>query len=203
MRVATARRRRERLVIEYERGIRGGSAANEQTNRRVVAQCRCIGPGIREGQRRDEELVLGADPESRAARDEHLHRWRGGDQLCDRRCRTHDLLEVVEHEERTATRVRRRDGVDQVPSILGLNAGRRRDGRRDPRRIVERSEVDERDAIHVRLELAGDVNREPRLPRASGTGERQEPNVCSIEQRHDRAELRLAANHLAVDVRQG
>src|SRR5262245_35910108 len=146
--------------------------------------------------------MLGADTEAGAARDEHFHRWRGRDQLRHRRCRAYDLLEVVEHEQRAATGVRQCDGVDQVASALRLNARRRGDGRRDPRRIVKWREVDEHDTTQMRLELTRDLNRESRLPRSSGTGERQKPNVWPIEKRGSCAELCLAANHLVFDVGQ-
>ena len=109
--------------------------------------------------------MLAGDPQGLAARREHGDTRRGDQEPGDVRSRVHDLLDVVEHQQ-----------VLTCPD-LGRKVALDREGVRDRRQdnlgIADRRQVDERDAVVVRLdELLCCSGREACLPDAAGPGDR-------------------------------
>jgi len=69
-----------------------------------------------------------------------------------------------------------------------------RDRRRDERRLVERGEVCEVDAVCVRVrEVMRHLEREPGLATSAGAGERDQAHTVAAEKRADLLELAPAA----------
>ena len=146
--------------------------ASELGERRHVTD----GRGIRGVERRHLVLLLTRDPERLAARHHELEPGRGRQEPRDQPGRTHQLLEVVEDDERHAVRevlleAGFRVGAAPVDELQALRDGRRhelgfRDGfqRHPPCPIRE-----------PRLTAPGQLERETGLARTAGARERQQP----------------------------
>ena len=104
------------------------------------------------------------------------------------------VLGVVDQQERPL----RGERVDE--RLLEREAGalphveRLRDRVERERRVAQRGERDPPDAVgDVLGDLGRCLQRQPRLPRPAGAGERQQPNVLAAQQADDLVELALAA----------
>ena len=89
-------------------------------------------PRVRQGQRRDREVLLAGHPEDGAAGDERLHPRTGAQQGGDVRRGIDDLLEVVEHQQEVSLPQRRgellrRRTAGELAQVQGV--GDRRDTR--------------------------------------------------------------------------
>ena len=140
------------------------------------------------GQRRDGELVLGADPQRGAARDHELRARRDREQPGQVGRGVEQLLEVVEHEQQLAAA---EDGGQALAlgraELLG-------DLRRHARGVVERGELDEVRAVgEVRRGPVGELEREVRLADAAGPGQREQADVRVGEQLGGGREVVVAA----------
>ena len=97
-----------------------------------------------------------------------------------------DVLEVVEQEQQplAVDELRQRSAAAECPCR----------GRPDVGRIGERRERHPPHAVGIRVrDFACSVEREPRLPRSAGAGEREETRVVALEQLPHVGELVLAA----------
>ena len=120
------------------------------------------------GKRRHRVLVLAAEVERLAARDEDRHLLRLCEQLGQPRRCLDELLEVVEQEQRPL--------AAQVLGEPVLGAQRLRDRRLDERGVAERRQRHPPDAVGIVLdELGRDLEREPRLARSRPPGQRHQP----------------------------
>jgi hypothetical protein len=134
--------------------------------------------------------VLRGNAERRAARDENTDVGSGRYERGDVCGGTEHLLEVVEHEEARPARDRRHNGVELAAAGRLGGPERPRDRRQDQPRLDDRREVDERRGA----ETLGGGDRQARLARATGPGERDEPRVRSAEEPADRGELEVATD---------
>src|SRR5581483_10372271 len=175
---------RRALLGELEPRVDRTRPRREQPNRVVrddllEGACRA-----RRRQRGDRVLVLGGQPQRRAAGRQHAEAGRAAEELRDPRRRVDQLLEVVEHEQERLRAELSRDragalDLERVSDLLGHEL-----------RIAQRREVDEA-RRQLGGELFGDGDREARLAGAARTGQRDEPRVAA-EQRGDRRELEPA-----------
>ena len=129
--------------------------------------------------------MLACDPQGLAARREHGDARRGNQEPGDVRRRVHDLLDVVENQQvLTGPDLGRKVALDRE----GV-----RDRRQDDLGIADRSQVDERDAVVVRLdELLCCSRREARLADAAGPRDRDDASPVPRKPAHKVAQLALA-----------
>ena len=162
-------------IEQREPGLHATGPFDEQAHRFALE--RVVGPvrQVRHAERRDGILLLDRESERRPARDQHVQSGRRLEQLADPRRRVDDLLEVVEHEQRLAIGQVAGEAVERCRPRRFHEREARRDRRDDQLRIADRVEGDEPRAI---LELAGhpsrELDRQPRLARAAGTGQRDQ-----------------------------
>ena len=142
--------------------------------------------GLGLGERRHRVLDLPLHAQELARGDEQREVRAGAEQRGElRRCVDH-LLEVVDDEQ-------------QLPlaDVLGEavpRAERARDRLRDERGVAERGEADPEDArLEGRDERGGGLDRDPRLPRPAGAGQRDE-SVAALDPGANLRELALAAD---------
>jgi hypothetical protein len=129
-----------------------------------------------------------------AARREHGDLRRGREQLGQRGGRRSQVFEVVEHEQLLLARecVRERLG-QRNPRLLAMSEPAS-DCRQHERRVAQRSERHERDAVRETVgELCGCVKREARLAGAAGADERQQARF-GVEQLPDLRDLLRATD---------
>ena len=128
--------------------------------------------GVGLGERLDRVLDLASDAEALPARREDREVRARLDEVGERRRRLDHLLEVVEDEEHLAL-------ADVVGEAV-LRAERLGDLVGDERRVADRRQLDpERAGLVVADELGGGLDRQARLARAAGAGERDEPRAVS------------------------
>ena len=137
--------------------------------------------------------MLAREVKRRAARDERLQTRCFGEKRSHRWAGIEKLLEVVEHKQEVLVtqvivqRLRER--------LAGLLPHRKRLGHRRDEEIGigDRGEVDEEDpSFEIRDQLRGHLEREARLASATGSRERDEPNVLSPHEGHGLRHLLLA-----------
>ena len=162
------------------------------------------------GQGRQQELVLPVHAQTRAARDQDAQPRRRLQQLADEWGRFEQLLEVVQEEQELAS------AQLVLERVLG-EPERLRDRRSDERRVDERGQADEPDAVGERAgELVCRPKRDPRLAGAAGPGERDDPAVTAEqgrdcldlrppadERRRRRGQVAALAQRLRLDVERG
>ena len=163
-----------RADLRDERGVR----------RRQLERAAC-GPGAldeeqlgrTEVERRHQQLVLAGDVQRRAARDEQVQLRRRGQQPGDVAGCVEQLLEVVEHEQQRPVGQRARERLDVV-ACSGREPEGLRNGRQDELRVDDRPERYEVGAAgELRLQIARNLLRDPRLADASGAGQRHQPDA--------------------------
>lgn len=161
-------------------------ALHEERNRREHAQGIAVdGVAAQMGnrERHHRELVLAGEAQHRPARDQHLQRGAGLQQIADEGGRVEHVLESIQDEQRLAVLQVQHELLDRRP-LAGVGDT---EGPRNPRRD-ECGIVDppERDETHVVGEFiprfAGDLDREAGLPDAARSGEREEPHIRVTEQ---------------------
>ena len=175
------------LELRVDRaGSRGEEAHGVVRGQLLEAQVRAR---LRRSERGHRVLVLGGEPERRAARGEHEQPRRGRQQAGDEPDVRHELLEVVEQEQHAPVA---EVGREHVLHRLARLADLERLGERvsEQRRIVHRREVDEDDAVaQLRSQLLGGCDREPRLARAARAGERDQTHVVPPQECRDPGHL--------------
>src|SRR5262249_15061576 len=103
-----------------------------------------------------------------------------------------DLLEVVQDEEGRTARGEGDHAFEQR-LVAGLaHAERLRDRGNDAVRITDRTELDEPDGLEGAGDAPADLDRQPRLPRATGTGQRHRADVGPAQQGAGGSRLSLA-----------
>ena len=114
-----------------------------------------------------------------------MARMRASSRSDDVRGVREELLEVVEHEQRSLAR-------QELVQVVGT-ADHPRDRRLDQLRIPYRGERDEPDAVAVLLDaLRSCLQRQPSLARAAGAGERDD--AMRVEQREHLGQLAFASD---------
>ena len=160
-------------------GPHGRARRTARPHRGPSARCRG-GTGFGRGKRRHGIEVLAGDAQRRAAGGDHRDPRRGLQQRRDLPARAFDLLEVVEQQEDASLTQVRVQRLDERPLSLLAERERLCDRRDEQRRVVDRGELDEEDAVREGIdEVGGRLQSEPRLPGAAGPGERQEPDVAT------------------------
>ena len=167
-----------RVVVGHlESGAHRDCALDEQPHcvelRDALGRVRIARIGQRERSHR--QILLARDPQGSATRRQDLQSRTASEKIRHERRRTEDLLEVVEDEKGVARfevrdqPVPRRDWDPIVETerlddggadVIGIGDGRQRDEGDAPRKLAGG--------------LRGDLERESRLPRATGAGEREE-----------------------------
>ena len=166
----------------------------------------------RRGETAYRELLLARDAQDDPARDDQREAWGTAHQRGDVRCRRHDLLEVVEDEEGRPVREPLNDQLEERPAAGLEDPEGRRDARDDHRRIAHRLKGNEEDATG---KLVGrgrrDLERQPGLARASGSGQGEQPDglqesECLLHLAgppHEGGELRRQIVRSGVEAAQG
>jgi hypothetical protein len=114
--------------------------------------------------------VLARQVEPNAARHQDLQRWGDGEQRVQVGRRREEVLEVVENEK----------GLSLIEVLDLPHVGRLRHGRENERRVPQRGERDEEDAVRVRIgELRGDLLSESRLAGSACPGDGNEASPAS------------------------
>ena len=201
----------------FVRAAASSIASGRPSRRAQICSIRCSSPGcscsrgferagaaqeqLRRGlgrQRRDGELVLGADPQRGAARDHELRARRDGQQPGQVGRGVEQLLEVVEHEQQLAA-------AEHGGQAFALGrAELLRDLRGHARGVVERGELDEVRAVgEVRRAPVRELEREVRLADPARPGQREQPHVRVGEQLGGGREIVLAAEQRRRRDRQG
>ena len=112
-----------------------------------------------------------------------------GEEIREVRCRVDDLLEVVEEQEKLSSADVLRGAGPRVESL--------RNSLRHESRITQRRKGDPDNGVpEVRHELGRDLDREPRLPGSTCTGQRHEATTVAYEVEYLR-HLALAADERA------
>ena len=172
----------------------GRTAIARSTNSRTASDSMSVAgssvPARGQRQRRDGELLLARDPQRRAAGHDDRQLGRRAQEVGDDRRPGDDLLEVVEHEQRAAVAEVLLDPVDR--GTLGREQAERRGDRGgDEVGVGDRRQRHEPRAVRVALDaVARQRQREPRLARPAGPGERQQARP--VEQRRRLVDLRAA-----------
>ena len=131
--------------------------------------------GIGQGQWRYGEDMLAGHTQERAAGDQQGDARTTGQEIDQNRSGRQHVLEVVQDQEELSWSECACEGGG------GRLASRLHDTKRlgDPRRyavvVAYRRELDERDLVEAGVEIHSDVNRQPSLAYASGSGQRDQP----------------------------
>ena len=176
-------------AVSAEVGPDGHRSLDEQAHRLRLQERFRPSVDTRRGQRqrRDRELLLAGDPQRGPARHDDRQLWRRPQQVGDDRGARDDLLEVVEHQQRGAVLEVVLHAIDGRP-LRGEQPDGRGDRRRHEVRIGHRRERHEPRAVGVPVDaVARERQRQPRLARAAGAGERQQPRP--VQQRHRAVDL--------------
>ena len=122
------------------------------------------------GERVEGVFLLVRDAEGLSARRQDTHVRARAEQESEVASSRDDLLEVVDHQQRR--------GVPEVVSQIAVGLDRLGDRRSDECRIPDRRQVDEPDAVREAIGHFGRRReREPRLPNAAGTRDRDKPGT--------------------------
>ena len=127
------------------------------------------------------------------AGDKELHAWGRNEQIAQRRCRLEQVLEVVEHEQRLLVVQELGQHVcERLRAGFGDAEGLRH-RRQHELSVRYPDEPDHENAVGELLDqLRAGLEREPRLPRPGGPGQRDQPHLLLAHQARDRRELVLA-----------
>ncbi|MDF3039208.1 MAG: hypothetical protein K0Q71_1914, partial [Thermomicrobiales bacterium] len=119
------------------------------------------------------------------------------------RGRLDDLLDVIQDQQQVAMAQDCRERLGDRSIAALADAQRPGDHRDDQRGIADRRQRYEGDAVGEGvLELIRDLEREPSLANAAGTGQCHEPDVIPVQQRRDCCSLPLSADEGRQGVRQ-
>ncbi len=152
-------------------------AVQEQPTRSIALQVSDCPYRAGDGERCDHPDRLAVDVKRLAAGHEGAHARAGGEQRADQRgARGHQVLAVVQDEERLArTHVIRQDGGRLPPGRLA-HSERRRHHRRNEPRIGDAGQLDQPDAVgELSDQLVGHRKRQAGLPDPADAGQRDQP----------------------------
>lgn len=137
------------LIGQAEARPNRRGALAEQGDGRVRRQLpgERAGSGLGEAQRRDRKLVLAAQVEHGAARDEHLEAGRGPEQIGHDGGGGEDLLEVVQQEQQALVAQVVDEGIADRAAADVLETHGLGDGRHDEGRVAKWGQLDEEDAV--------------------------------------------------------
>jgi hypothetical protein len=136
--------------------------------------------------------VLAVHAKRPPARDENGQAGGGGQQLGDRRRGGGNLLDVVEDQQELAVLEELAERFVGWTSLEQASAGGLGHRRHDQRRIGERGEGNEDDPVReVGGDLPGDLDRQPGLADAAGSGQRHHRDVRVCQEFAYRRQLTL------------
>jgi hypothetical protein len=184
--------RRRFALRQREPGLLQLRARHEQLDRfgareRFHARCR-----LGQRQRQHRVHLLARNAQRFAARRDDADVGRGAqDRVRERRAGAHDLLAVVEDQQCLARFQMRAQRVRERFSRLLAHGEHLCRFMRDERRIADRREIEEPDAVGVRIEhVGGDLQREPRLAEPAHAEEGEQPAALQQLRRSLRARAR-------------
>ena len=150
------------------------------------------GAGRVRRQRLDRIDVLAREVQHDSARDEQADARGFREQLGEDREGGREVLGVVEQDKELPVRERGPEGGAGIRRLL--DSDRAGDCARDELRVAKRREVDEDGAVRERRSrLTCGLEREPRLARPAGTGQRDQAHLCAVQQRGEFGELAFAS----------
>jgi hypothetical protein len=182
---------------ELEREREAVEPAADRVDRRVRRERAADCAGALDEERRrlvrrewvERVLALAGEAQRRAARDEDAELARRGEQRREPRCGVEQVLEVVEHEQQPLPA--------QVLDQVFARADGLRDLRQHELRVGDARERHPVDGVEsLPDELGRDLEREPRLARAAGAGDRDEARPV-LEHAEEFAQLAFAAEQRA------
>ena len=149
----------------------------------------------RVGQRGDREVVLAGEAQDNAAGDQRREAGARGQQGGEGGAGGHDVLEVVEDQQRPALPQVGGQPLGQGPTAHLAQPQRLRDRGQDKAGLAQGVEGHEPDAVReVRGDLRGDVQGEPGLADAAWAGQRQQADVRTAQQGGGRRDLAHTAD---------
>ena len=179
--------------------VHGLGALGEELHRTGCGHCFLREPAIdiRHAQARHAVHVLAIEAERFATRRQHREVRAGTQQFGHDGRGSEQMLVVVQHQQQAAVAQGVLERIERRALLRLAHLQHGGDSRRHERRVEQRRQRNKVDAVgEIGQQLAGRGHAQARLADAAGAGEGQQARIGPAQPRHDRIEVRRAADQV-------